>query len=124
MFEEEENNTDFTAGTILGAILRKERKMFQIFGQKESKKSSTKNGSSFSAKDKTDFKENIEEQKKHTTYNWPPSSSKGNNTYRKKYQGRYNESENQFSNWTDERMKSYNQKKKSSTAGAEHPTND
>ena len=112
MFEEEENNTDFAAETILGAILKKERKMFQIFGIKEPKKSTTNDGSSVSTKEKNAFKDNIEEQEKHTTYSWPPASSKGNNTYRKRFQSKKNKSEKQFFNWSDERMNTFNQKKK------------
>ena len=96
MFEEEENNTDFAAETILGAILRKERAMFRLFGIKEQKKSTTMNGSSVSTKGKNTFRDNIKEQEKNTTYSWPPTSS----TYKKKSQSRTNKSEEGFSNWT------------------------
>ena len=52
MFDEEENNTDFSAENFLGAILRKEREMSRIFGNRRAKEDITKNGSSTSTKDK------------------------------------------------------------------------
>ena len=43
MFDEEENNTDFSAENFLGAILRKEREMSRIFGNRRAKEDITKN---------------------------------------------------------------------------------
>ena len=51
MFDEEENNTDFAAENFLGAILRKEREMSRIFGNRRAKEDTTKNASSTSTKD-------------------------------------------------------------------------
>ena len=50
MFDEEENNTDFSAENFLGAILRKEREMSRIFGNRRAKEDITKNESSTSTK--------------------------------------------------------------------------
>ena len=46
MFDEEENNTDFSAENFLGAILRKQREMPWIFGNKRAKEDTTENVSS------------------------------------------------------------------------------
>ena len=58
MFDDEENNTDFSAEVFLGAILRKEREMSLIFGNKESKKDTTLYGSSTSTEDNKTLKDN------------------------------------------------------------------
>ena len=58
MFDDEENNTDFSAEVFLSAILRKEREMSLIFGNKESKKDTTLYGSSTSTEDNKTLKDN------------------------------------------------------------------
>ena len=64
MFDEEENNTDFSAENFLGAILRKQREMPWIFGNKRAKEDTTENGSSTSTKDKKALKDDIKKQEK------------------------------------------------------------
>ena len=64
MFDDEENNTDFSAEVFLGAILRKEREMSRIFGNRRAKEDTTKNGSSTSTKDKTALKDDVKKQEK------------------------------------------------------------
>ena len=82
MFDDEENNTDFSAEVFLGAILRKEREMSLIFGNKESKKDTTLNGPSTSTEDNKALKDNNEifgnkESKKDTTTYGSSISTKG-----------------------------------------------
>ena len=64
MFDEEENNTDFSAENFLGAILRKEREMSRIFGNRRAKEDTTKNGPSTSTKDEEVLKDDLKNQEK------------------------------------------------------------
>ena len=170
MFDEEENN-DFSAETVMGAILRKQRELpwifgnrmekegitedepsttteddikkeifKKIFGKEEFEEDTTEDGSSISTKDEETpeindnqekifeeqkksttedgssikertLKSNIEEQEKHTTYSWPPTSLKETFTYRSRSQSK--KSEKDFFIWSGERMKIFNQNKHS-----------
>ena len=104
----EENNSDFTAETILGALLRTERARSQLFGNREQKKNTTLNGSSVPTKRYNSFRDNIEEQERNTTYSWHPAPS----IHKKKFKSRTDGPE--ISTFLDGRMKNYNQTKKSS----------
>ena len=68
MFDEEENNTDFSAENFLGAILRKEREMSRIFGNRRAKEDITKNESSTSTKDKEALKDDLKSQERTFEY--------------------------------------------------------
>ena len=68
MFDEEENNTDFSAENFLGAILRKEREMSRIFGNRRAKEDITKNESSTSTKDKEVLKDDLKRQERTFEY--------------------------------------------------------
>ena len=112
MFDEEENNSDFSAERFMGAILRKQREMPWIFGNVRAKEDTTDDGSSTSTlKDIIENQEKIsrsEELKKDTTKNGSSSSliKKTSVGYTYK-QRRYSSSDSSMKSFFEERMKNF-----------------
>ena len=107
-FEEDITDDESSTSTKDEEALKTNDEQEVVFEEKEQKKSTTEDGSSVLTNKRT-LKSNIEEQEKHTTYSWPPTSFKETFTYRSRSQSK--KSEKDFFIWSGERMKIFNQNK-------------